>query len=222
MILYKQVIDLRVLVIGAHPDDEILGVGGTILKHIEKGDEVYCLIVTKAYKPKWSEEIIKKQKIQQSDVDELLGIEKRYNLDFKTTQLNTIPHGKFNEKITEKVTEISPDIIYTHYRDDLNIDHRLVFHASMVATRPPNNIKLVCYETLSETEWNDKPFKPNYWVDISPFIGKKIKAFKKYKTEVKDFPHPRSPEGIRNLAKRRGSEICVNYAEAFKVIRDYW
>lgn len=213
---------VKVLVIGAHPDDEILGVGGTILKHIDKGDEVYCLIATKAYKPKWNDETIKMQKKQQDEVDEVLGIERRYNLDFDTTKLNTLPHGEFNEVMTKKIEKVDPDVIYTHYKDDLNMDHRFVFHASMVATRPPNNIKLICYETLSETEWNDKPFKPNYWIDISSFIEKKIDAFRKYETEIKDYPHPRSPEGIRSLAKRRGTEACMNYAEAFNVIREYW
>jgi len=92
----------------------------------------------------------------------------------------------------------------------------------MVATRPPKKIKLITFETLSETEWNNKPFSPNLWVDIKNFIEQKIKAFKIYKSEVKSHPHPRSEEGIRNLAKKRGSEILVEYAEAFMVIRDTW
>ena len=160
--------------------------------------------------------------IEQKKVDQILNINNRYNLDFPTVKLNTIPHGEFNKKITEIVNMVNPNILYTHYECDLNYDHTLVFNACMVATRPPNRIKLVCFETLSETEWNNKPFLPNLWVDISDSIDTKIKAFLIYESEVNKYPHPRSIEGIKALAMKRGSEICVNYAEAFIVIRDYW
>ena len=212
---------MNILVIAAHPDDEILGVGGTICKHVANGDDVYVCIVTKAYDPEWSKEYIAEKIKEQDKVDKLLNIKKRYNLDLPTVKLNTISHGEFNKRITDIVDNVKPDIVYTHFEHDLNYDHTLIFRASMVATRPPKKIKLLCYETLSETEWNNKAFQHNLWVDITNFIDKKIKAFKVYESEVKKYPHPRSEEGIRTLSKKRGNEICIEYAEAFMIIRNF-
>ena len=91
----------------------------------------------------------------------------------------------------------------------------------MVATRPPKQVRLLCFETPSETEWNNKPFNPNLWININEFINQKIEAFKIYELELKKYPHPRSLEGVRILAKKRGLEICKEYAEAFIVVRDF-
>lgn len=211
---------MKVLVVAAHPDDEILGVGGTIYKHGESGDNIYVCIATNAYEPQWSKQYMKIKIKEQKKVDKLFGIKKRFNLDLPTVRLNVVPHGELNKKITDVIDEVKPDIVYTHFENDLNYDHTLIFRASVVATRPPKTIKLLCYETLSETEWNNKPFQPNVWVDITKFIDKKTKAFQIYKSEVKDYPHPRSVEGIRTLAKKRGTEVCMDYAEAFMLIRE--
>ena len=212
---------MKILIIAAHPDDEVLGVGGTVCKHVAQNDEVYVCIVTKANEPEWTAEYIETKKKEQRKVDKLLKIKKRINLNLLTTCLNTIPHGKLNKMIYEVVNEINPNIVYTHFENDLNHDHTLVFRASMVATRPPRRIKLLCFETLSETEWNNKTFQPNIWVDIKGYMNTKIKAFKIYRTEVKAYPHPRSEEGIRVLSKKRGSEACFEYAESFMLVRDY-
>jgi len=211
----------KVLVVAAHPDDEILGVGGTICKHVANGDEVYVCIVTKGYAPQWSKKYIATKIIEQKRVDKYLGIKKRYNLDLPTVKLNTLPIGEFNGKITKIIDKINPNIVYTHFENDLNFDHTLVFNSCVVATRPPRRIKLFCFETLSETEWGNKIFRPNFWSDINKFIEKKIKVFKVYRSEVKKYPHPRSPQGIKILAQKRGSEICIKYAEAFMSIRDF-
>jgi LmbE family N-acetylglucosaminyl deacetylase len=136
--------------------------------------------------------------------------------------LNVIPCGELNSKISAVVDKIKPDIIYTHYEHDLNYDHTLIFRACMVASRPPKKIKLVSFETLSETEWNNSVFQPNLWIDIGDLLSKKIEAFKIYKSEVKQYPHPRSAEGIKILAQKRGNEIITEYAEAFIVLKDYW
>ena len=213
---------MKILVIAAHPDDEILGVGGTICKHINNNDEVYVCIVTKAYEPQWSKDYIERKIIEQKEVDNFLNIKKRYNLNLLTTKINTIPSGEFNFKITEIVDEVNPDILYTHFEYDLNYDHSLIFRASLVATRPPKKIKLLSFETPSSSEWSIKAFKPNYYVNIKDFLDKKINAFKIYKSEVKSYPYPRSPEGIEILARKRGSEECIEYAEAFILIRDFW
>lgn len=211
---------MKILVIGAHPDDEVLGVGGTICKHVSDGDDVYVCIVTKAYEPQWSKEYIEKKIQEQKQVDNLLNIKKRFNLDFPTVKLNTLPHGELNKMVTNVVRDVNPDVVYTHFEGDLNYDHSLIYRSTLVATRPPNKIKLFSYEVLSETEWGIKLLKPNIWVDIKEFLNKKIEVFQKYKSEIKDFPHPRSIEGIKVLATKRGMEVCLEYAEAFKLIRE--
>jgi len=213
---------MKVLIVAAHPDDEILGVGGTILKHVSQGDEVCVCIVTKAFEPQWSKEYMQLKIKEQDQVDQLMGVKQRFNLDLPTTKLNTLPHGEVNKKITDVVETVGPDVIYTHFEHDLNYDHTIIFRACQVATRPPKRMKLLVYETLSETEWNNKPFQPNVWVEINEFIEQKIKAFDLYHSEVKIWPHPRSSKGIEVLAQKRGSEVCVEAAEAFILIHDVW
>ena len=213
---------MKILVVAAHPDDEILGIGGTICKHISLGDKVNICIVTSAYEPNWTKEYIKGKIEEQKKVDEFIGIKKRINLELPTVKLNTIPHGEFNKVITDLVDEINPDILYTHFENDLNYDHTLISRACIVATRPPKKIRLYFFETLSETEFNNKLFQPNTWVDITEFISKKIKAFEIYKSEIKNYPHPRCGKGIEILAEKRGIESCIKYAEAFMLVKDYW
>ena len=210
----------KILVIAAHPDDEILGVGGTILKHIDSGDKVFVCILTRAYEPAWNKEFIRNRILEQKKVDKLLSIAARYNLDFPTAKLNLYAHGEINKKLTVIIEKIKPIVVYTHFAYDAHQDHCISYKASVIATRPPNKIKLLCFETLSETEWGNEPFVPNVWNDINNFIDKKIKAFRIYSSEVRKYPHPRSPEGIKVLARKRGMEVGKKYCESFMLIRD--
>ncbi len=215
---------MKVLVIAAHPDDEILGLGGTLLKHKENGDDIYICMVTKAYEPEWSKEYIENKQKESKEVDKALGTKKRIYCNFPTVKLNTIPSGEFGKKIMDIVNEVEPDIVYTHYEHDLNADHGIIFNAVMVATRPlkKKKMKVICFETMSSSEWNNKEFVPNYYVDITKYIDKKVELFSKYKSEVKEYPHPRSKEGIRIWANWRGIRMCTEYAEAFHIVREYW
>jgi N-acetylglucosamine malate deacetylase 1 len=211
----------KILVIAAHYDDELLGVGGTLLKHKEQGDEIYICIVTQGYEPEWTKAYMEKQEKQAEEVDQILGTTKRFHCHFPAVKLNTIPSGEFNKKIYDVINEVNPDIVYTHFGQDVNIDHRLVFDAVMVATRPLNKkMKVLCFETPSSTEWSNMGFKPNYYVDITNQIDKKIEAFLKYKDEVKEYPHPRSAEALKILAKKRGIEVLKEHAESFILIRE--
>jgi len=212
----------KILVVAAHPDDELLGIGGTLCKHLDEGDEVSVCIVTKAYEPEWSKAYMDQKIKEQQQVDAFLGIKQRINLDLPTVKLNTLPCGQLNKTITSVVEKIQPDIVYTHGEGDLNYDHTLIYRACLVATRPPIKTSLFCFETVSETEWNPKGFSPNYWVDITEHFEKKIKAFQIYASENKQYPHPRSVEGITALAQKRGTEAMVSYAEALQLIRQYW
>ena len=217
----------KILVIAPHPDDEVLGCGGTIAKHVKEGDEVYLCIVTKGYTPDWSEEFIKNRPKEIKKSNEILGIEKTYFLNFPTAKLDTIPQKELNDSISNIVKEIKPEIVYAPHEGDLSKEHRLIFEAALVATRPkPGSSvkKILCYETLSETEWGrnliKKMFIPNVYIDISNTLKEKLKAMKAYKSELKEYPHPRSLEIIKALAKKRGSEAGLKFAEAFMLIRE--
>jgi LmbE family N-acetylglucosaminyl deacetylase len=219
----------RVLVIAPHPDDEVLGCGGTIAKNTRAGYDAYLCIVTKGYTPDWSEEFLRKRPKEIERAGKILGIKKTYFLDFPTVKLDTVPQKELNDSFAQVVNEVKPEVVYIPHRGDVNKDHRLVFGAAIVATRPtPGSTitEVLSYETLSETEWGapsgDNAFIPNVYVDISETLEIKLKAMSFYKTELKEYPHPRSLESILALAKTRGSTIGVRAAEAFVLVREIW
>ena len=215
---------MKVLIIAPHPDDEVLGCGGTVAKHTKRGDEVYLCIVTKAYAPDWSEEFLKNRPKEIERANKILGIKRTYFLDYPTIKLDTIPQKELNEAIYKVVNEVNPDILYFPHKGDLNKDHRLVFESSLVAARPANHKvkRILSYETLSETEWGQpiEPFTPNVYINISETFERKIEAMKAYESELKQYPHPRSLEIVEALAKKRGSEVGVKFAEAFTLIKE--
>lgn len=217
----------RVLVIAPHPDDEVLGCGGTIVKHASEGDEVYLCIVTKAYPPEWSEDEIRERRDEVLRVNKILGVKKTCFLDLPTVKLDTIPQKELNEVIAQVTNKVHPEIVYIPHGGDVNRDHGLVFDAMMVAARPkPGSVikKVICYETLSETEWAapfpENAFMPNVYIDISGVLETKLKAMAEYKSELREFPHPRSLEAISALAKVRGTVVGVEAAEAFMLVRE--
>ena len=213
---------MKVLVIGAHPDDEILGCGGVIQKHVEQGDSVDICIITIASDPEWNDEYRTNKIEEQKQVDKLLGISNRYFFNYSTLTLNTIDRGRFNWHFYKIIEQVRPDIIYTHFNHDLNEEHNLVSMATLVGSRIPNKATIYMYETPS-TRYSLIPFKPNYYVSLSwEHFCKKCDAFQCYKSEVKKEPHPRSLTGIENLAVYRGYEVGVNVAEAFIQIRRLW
>ena len=218
---------VKVLVMAPHPDDEVLGCGGTIAKHGKKGDEAYLCVVTKAYTPDWSEEFIENRRNEVARANEILGIKKTYFLDLPTAKLDTIPQKELIKLISQCVDAVSPEIVYLPYWGDLNKDHRLVFEASLVALRPLRASivsRILCYETLSETEWGAplaaSIFAPNIYIDIADTLDDKLKAMSAYPSELRDYPHPRSLEMLKVLARKRGSEAGLTAAEAFIAIRE--
>lgn len=218
---------MKVLVIAPHPDDEVLGCGGTIARHVAEGGEVYLCVVTKAYSPDWSEEIIEVKRQEVLKATEILGIKEVYFLDLPTVKLDTIPQKELNESITRAIAEVKPEVVYIPHKGDVNQDHRLVFEASMVALRPLSGStvsKILCYETLSETEWGapntESLFVPNVYVNIADTLEVKLEAMSAYATELKDYPHPRSLEMLKILAQKRGAEVGFAAAEAFMLVRE--
>ncbi len=215
---------MRILVFAPHNDDEVLGVGGTIAKYAKQGHEVFVCEVTSWLENAESTNAIKQEALK---AHELLGVKDTIFLDMPVVYLKeTATHIK-NQKFSEVVNEIKPNIAFIPHVGDMHVDHGETAQAAMVALRPMGNPQLnaiYTYETLSETEWNipstTNAFIPNVWSDISESYERKIEAMKCFSSQLRPFPHPRSLEAIEALAKLRGSTIGVNYAESFICIRE--
>ncbi|MYL35602.1 PIG-L family deacetylase [Pontibacillus yanchengensis] len=213
-----------VLVIAAHPDDELLGVAGTLKKLIKEGHTVISTIVAKGRK---EEEHKMKQKMKQANKE--IGIKEVKFLEYENLKLEQLPLHTLTKEIELLINLYQPQIIFTHHYGDVNRDHQKVFEAVLTAVRPipgQSPIDLITFETVSSSEWNiqtnDKTFKPNYFVNVTDYMDDKIKALKSYEVEMRNFPHPRSYDGVRYLARVRGMTVGVPYAEAFELIRRVW
>jgi LmbE family N-acetylglucosaminyl deacetylase len=218
--------DNKILILSAHPDDEILGCGGVIQKHKEENDQISVCIVTDGSSSQYpgEEEIANRKITETQKVKQFLKIDNYFYLDFPDMKLDSIAHLDINKEISNIVSKIKPQIIYTHSPTDLNMDHRQVYYSTEVVTRPLNNYlkKVYTYETLSSTEWRkEQAFIPNTFVNIEPYIDKKIKALSFYESETRDYPHPRSLKGIEILAQYRGLQTGLEFAESFRLITNY-
>ena len=217
----------NVVVIAPHPDDETLGCGGAILKHISKGDNVYWVIVTCANEEiGFTKESIENRKREIEIVSKMYGFKKVYNLDFPTTQLEKVDKRTLVEKISNCILETDANILYIPNWGDVHSDHKVVSEAAISCTkwfRYPKVKTVYSYETLSETEFGINncinKFNGNVFVNIDEFLDKKIEIMKVFKSEMGVFPFPRSEEAVRALAMVRGSNIGCNYAESFMLLR---
>lgn len=213
-----------ILVIGAHPDDELLGSGGTLKRLVEDGCKVISIIVALGRK----EEAHHMRQLSER-ANQVIGIEEVIFLKHANLELELLPLHQLTKEIEQLIQTYNPSKIFTHHYGDLNIDHKITFQAVLTATRPlpgKKPIELITFETVSSSEWNiytnDKTFKPNYFVNITDQMDSKIEAIKHYDVEMRDFPHPRSYEGVQHLGRVRGMTIGVPYAEAFEVVRRVW
>ncbi|MBC2856179.1 PIG-L family deacetylase [Cetobacterium sp. 2A] len=220
---------MRILVIAAHPDDEILGCGGTINSYSRQGHEVYVYIVTDGSSAQYPNDIKKlnSKRREAVEANKKLGVKKVIFGNLPDMKLDTVSHINLNGEIFKVVNEIRPDIVFTQHYGDVNKDHKLVFEATLVACRPTENgvKKIYSYETLSSTEWGNTNssdfFIPNTYVRLTgEDILNKKEAMNFYQTELRDYPHPRSLEAIENLAKYRGNQVIASYAESFILIRE--
>ena len=215
-----------VLAVGAHPDDEVLGLGGTLAKHADDGDNVHALIVTEGTTTQYDDNSIIEQKKEAARAcADRLGLEDIYFGDLTDMKLDMTPHVEVNAVIEETVEAVEPDVIYTHSPHEVNNDHIEVYKSTLVAARPESGVeRIYAYETPSSTEWiggDRRRFSPNRYVNISGYVGTKVEAFSEYNTETREFPHPRSERSIRARATTRGVEAGVKAAEAFEVVRLY-
>ena len=216
----------RVLVVAPHPDDETLGVGGTIAKYSAQGDEVFVLMVSGHLPPIYSRKAYEETVSEAYSAFSVLGVEKSEFLEIPATMIGDQPLHEVNARISKVVNDFNPHIVLCPY-PDRHIDHRLVFDSVMVATRPVGvgrDIEIVAaYETLSETHWNaphiEPNFTPNWVVDISDHISKKLNAVECYKSQISEFPGPRSIEAVEALAIFRGTQAGFGYGEGFHIVR---
>ncbi len=223
---------MRVLVVAAHPDDEVLGCGGTMARLAREGYEVFTLILGEGVRSRYDqdvddtniEESLKNLKKQALEANRILGVKEVFFSDFPDNRFDSVDLLDIVKVVERFKKEVKPQIIFTHSKADLNIDHRITYKAVVTATRPmPGaSVKAVCsFEVLSSTEWNyPQEFSPNLYFDISDTIGLKLEAMEAYSSELREFPHPRSLEGIKVKATQRGMEVGLKYAEAFEVVRD--
>ena len=215
---------MKILVIAPHPDDEVLGCGGTIARFAHRRNDIFLCVVTKAYTPDWSEEYIQQKLKEIHKSNRILKIKKTIFLDYPTVRLDLVPQKELNDALSKVVQDLAPNLVFIPHRGDINKDHRIVHDAALVATRPYASQvrKILAYETLSETEWGHSisPFRSDVYFDITRYLNLKKKAMQAFETELKTAPHPRSLELISALAKKKGSEVGFEYAEAFMLIRE--
>jgi LmbE family N-acetylglucosaminyl deacetylase len=219
-------------VIAAHPDDEVLGCGGTIAKHVANGDDVYVLILAEGLT---SREVTRSREKHKDELAELtiaaqkankiLGSKQVTLLDFPDNRMDGVELLDVIKPIEKFIETYNCERIYSHHHSDVNIDHQVIHQAVLTACRsvPGQSVKeLLCFEVQSSTEWQANipgSFKPNWYEDISSFYKAKQKALEAYACEMRPWPHSRSYEALEHLAKWRGSNIGCNYAEAFELIR---
>lgn len=216
----------KILVIAPHPDDEVLGVGGTIARYAAEGAEVYVAIATRGYPPEFQEEIHQTVRQETLAAHKFLGVKETIFLSFPAAKLDTVPHREVNYQLFEIYQKIQPEIIFIPFIGDIHMDHQRIFLSSLVAARPNNPYApkaIYTYETLSETNWNapylTTNFVPNVFIDISDYLETKIQAMHIFASQIKPFPNERSEESLRALATLRGSTVNRFAAEAFYLVR---
>ena len=220
----------RILIVAAHPDDEVLGCFGTIARLIQEGYEAYTLILGEGKTSRDNKRQRDYRKVDLTvlrteieDANSIIGIKKVFVESFPDNRFDSVDLLDIIKVISKVKEEVEPDIIFTHYEHDLNIDHQITYKAVITATRPMKNEcvkEIYSFEILSSTEWKyPLSFSPDTYYDIETTLDLKIKAMQQYTSELCEFPHPRSLEGISLNATYHGMRVGLKAVEAFKCIR---
>ena len=224
---------MNVLCVAAHPDDEILGSGGTLRKLRDSGHNIYTCILCAPADARHGRP--PEQRLQQvaAEAERIIGVTESMKLEFGNIRFNAVPHIEIVSAIEKAIRTFRPSWVFTHHPGDLNIDHRICYEATMAAVMlpqrlstdlPPTMIERVyLFEVLSSTDWAPapmEPFKPNSFFDIRSTFEAKTDALKAFEGAMKPFPHSRSLENVKYLAHMRGAQVGVEYAEAFVLVRD--
>ena len=232
---------MKILVVAAHPDDEGLGMGGTIKKLSKEGNEIKTIFLStgilarRPFENKASDNIYTKRFLSQVNIRlknlrkdaknaaKVLGVDQIEFMDFPDNEMDIVSNLQITKTIENEISNFKPSIVYMPTKYDVNVDHQAVFNATLTATRPQKNSKIkevISFEIPSSTEWFfPLEYSPNIFVDISKEIKSKFLALKKYKNEIREFPHPRSIIALEAIARRWGSISGFQYAEAFSLIR---
>lgn len=221
----------NILVIAAHPDDDALGCGGTLAKLSKQNYNIFAMYFTDGVSSRDDKHNLKKKIIDRKKnslkAAKILGIKKCFFYSYEDNKLDSVSLLEIVKKIEEVINATNPEILMTHFENDLNVDHQIINRATITASRPKPRSKIkkiLLFETLSSSEWNfsklKKKFDPNYFVDISKTLNTKIKAIKCYKSEILKWPHPRSIKGVKNLAMYRGQTVGKKFAEGFYMLRE--
>lgn len=220
----------KILIIAAHPDDEILGCGGTVARLNKEGHTIYTLILGEGVTSR--DNIRNRNKRENKIIDlknyaekanKILGVKKVFFYDFPDNRFDAISFLDIVKAIEKIKNNVKPERIFTHYEKDLNIDHQITYKATITAARPLKEEivkEIYSFETPSSTEWNyPLSFSPNVFFNISGTINIKLKALEEYESELREYPHPRSLEGVKLNAKYWGMKVGLEYAETFKCVR---
>lgn len=221
---------MKVLVVSPHPDDEVLGAGGTIARLVNEGNDVTVVVVTKGWEPLFKNCQVEKVRNEACRAGEILGVKSVRFMDLPVTKLNEIPKHEINKIFDEVITQEMPEMVFLPFRGDRHQDHKEIFDACMVALRPTENRKyikqILCYETVSETHWAapkiEVGFEPQLWIDITAYLPTKLEAMSSYESQLREKPDARSLDAISSLAKWRGSVVGMHAAECFVVVRECW
>lgn len=217
----------NVLVVAAHPDDEVLGVGGTIARLLKQQANVTVLVVTDGSSTQYAGDQAASERKDQAlqDACKTMGVTNVVHWQYPDMKLDTVPHVELNSAFEQLIRERQFDSIFTHHHGDINLDHRIIYHSVLVAARPQpgQSLKSIfTYYVNSSTEWGarrqDSLFFPNTYVDITATIETKLAALRCYADELREHPHPRSEQSVRDRAAVFGSEVGVPYAEAFQLV----
>lgn len=225
-----------VLVVAAHPDDEILGVGATVARHVMEGDTVYALILGEGQtsrgtcREEISREVVEELHCNTLESAKAVGFREVFFADFPDNRFDAVNLLDIVKAVEQKIQELQPQVVYTHYSGDLNVDHQYTARAVLTAARPIGDYcveEIYAFETLSSSEWNfdhsaQPAFAPNVFVDITDYYDKKEQAMNCYVSELCSFPHPRSLAGMDALSRARGMAAGMERAEAFMLIRKTW
>ncbi len=222
-----------ILVVAAHPDDEVLGCGGTMARLATEGARLTVLILANGLTSRADFHDTEEQKLLQlhharaSRAGALLGVSEVKVLGFPDQKLDTLPLLEITQEIEREIRRVQPDTVFTQHGADLNMDHAITFRATLTATRPMQGVcvkRVYTYEVPSSTEWSfqkfARGFTPSVFFDISTTLPKKIDAMQVYETETRIYPHPRSPEALEAIAHRWGTVVGVRAAEAFELVRE--
>ena len=218
----------KVLIVAAHPDDEILGCGGTMAKMAQQGDEVYTLILSKGIAARGHDREEAKKHIEDlngcmNSANQTVGAKEVFGFDFPDNSFDSVALLEIVKVVEEIKDKVRPNVILTHYHNDLNVDHRLTYEAVITATRPMDDEivrEIYSFEVMSSTEWKyPLSFSPDVFFDISETVKLKLQALEHYKSEMREYPHPRSLEAVELNAKNWGVKTGLRFAEAFECVR---